>query len=210
MTLPEQLTRRFTNTQIEIREPKRRELDIQTAEFLARGGNVIELPNKLGTPRPTVPRPETKPKERPQNLLAKIEVQPFPWSNQAENDRMFILTQSGLKYREVANILNAEFNSNRNESSVRGAALRYKEGTLGDVDLKKKYSADEDSWLLFMTKYGFTPIEIADALNQYFGVKIRSSTSVKHRSYALQVKTNRITAMTGAKQRRVHRKKVKL
>ncbi len=189
MTLPEQLSRRFTNTQIEVREPLRRELDILTAEYLARGGNVVELPNRLGTPRPIVQR--TQHREPPPNLYKHINRLCAPWTNQLENSRMYELSSTGKTCKEIAVVLDREFNSGRTQSMIRQALNRHAAGSLGKSNKTPDYLPIEDDWITFLNKYGFTPKEIAQALNQFIGHLYRSDRAIKERSLRMGLANNR-------------------
>lgn len=200
MSLPEQLSRRFTNTQIEVREPLRRELDILTAEFLARGGNVSYLPNRFDEPRKVIPRPERKvpePEPEPEPIPKAIEPQRFVrtsrglrWDNKLENQRLVELRNQGLICREIAPILDREFASQRTEQAVRSALSRNAAGELGRPTKTPNYLPIENSWIEFLNEYGFTPEEISQALNQYIGYTYRSERAVQERSIRMGLTNN--------------------
>ncbi len=116
--LPETISRRFTNTQIEVREPLRRELDILTAEYLARGGNVVELPNKLGTPRPIVPRGKAKDLDQDGSSGES-------WSEE-ELQAVRIMKSKGMKSGDIASTINAKFGNNRTMVSIKRICAKKK------------------------------------------------------------------------------------
>lgn len=179
--------RKFHNSLIENKEPIRSELGRQMAQWLAEGNTIHILPGPCGDRRirdkPLEPMPKLI-KRRRSDFIHN------PWDSEAEIAKLRLLRTNGVGLAEIAYILSAEFGSDRNADSIKSALARDKNGTLGPNAIRLAWSGEEESWLRFLSKYGFTASEIAVAMNRFLGGRVRNRDSI--RQYALGHKINQV------------------
>jgi len=178
LSLPESI-RRFTNYQIENKEPIRREMGKEIAEWIAAGNKIHVLPGLTFPPKPA---PKAKPAPKPPKQRGSVAIY-MPWEDEAEIAKLRQLRSDGVTHSQIARILRAEFGNDRTPQMVKNALKRDQNGTLGTPENRKAWSAEEESWLYFLAKYDFTAREIANAMNQFLGGRVRNRDSV--RQYAL-------------------------
>jgi len=162
-----------------MKAPIVKELDKLKSEYFARGGSVTYLQGLTFPPKPA-PKAKTSPKPPKQRGSTAIYM---PWENDAEIARLRQLRSNGVTHDQIARILRAEFGNERTPQMVKNALKRDQNGTLGTPENRKAWSAEEESWLYFLAKYDFTAREIANAMNQFLGGRVRNRDSV--RQYAL-------------------------
>lgn len=113
--------RRFSNTQIENKEPIRSALGREMAEWLAAGNEIHVLPGPTFVPpRPTSSKPKPKLSPVTQKPIVQIE-----WSYPLEVELVRKLkTETLLTNDQIATKVNEQFGNGRNGNAVKGICRR--------------------------------------------------------------------------------------
>ena len=172
--------RRFTNTLIENKEPIRKEIGSEIAEWLAQGNKIHVLPSPCDRRKDRAKPLEPMPKLIKQRKSDFIHT---PWDSEAEIEKLRLLRANGLRLADIASALNEEFGNDRNVDMIKSALARDKNGTLGPNGIRLAWSKQEKDWLFWLGKHWYNAREIAFHMNNLLGGCIRNRDSI--RQYAL-------------------------